>query len=316
MKSMKLNVKMHIVFKLLMLICVQNFAQDSNKPLRVFLIGNSFSQNATRYLPELAKEGGHQLELGRAELGGCSLQRHWDSVAINLQDSTRGKPYGGRSLKQLLSQGRWDLVTIQQYSLLSSDESSFNPYARQLYDFIKQIQPNAEVVMHQTWAYRADAKNFGRKKGNEATQSQKEMWEYSRAAYHSVAKQLGIRVIPTGDAFYAVTSDENRGFQKDTSFDHDNPSPPQLPAQHNSINIGYTWTKENKLNFDANHANDAGCYLGGLVWYGFFFREDPSKLKFKPASVSDEFAPFLKQVAWKTVQANKKKGKVAKKKIK
>ena len=68
---MKVNVKMQIVFKLLMLICVQTFSQNSNKPLRVFLIGNSFSQNATRYLPELAKEGGHQLELGRAELGGC-----------------------------------------------------------------------------------------------------------------------------------------------------------------------------------------------------------------------------------------------------
>jgi hypothetical protein len=306
MNYMRINFKIQFVFKLLMLICIQTFAQDGNKTLRVFLIGNSFSQNATRYLPDLAKEGGHQLELGRAELGGCSLQRHWDSVAVNLRDTARGKAYGGRSLKELLSQGKWDIVTIQQYSLLSSDVDSYNPYARQLYDFIKQIQPNAEVVIHQTWAYRADAKNFGRKRGLEATGSQREMWEFSRAAYHAVAKQLGIRVIPTGDAFYAVSSNKNWGFQKDTAFDYDKALPAQLPDQHNSINIGYAWTKENKLNFDANHANDAGCYLGGLVWYGFFFKENPSKLKFKPVNVSDEFAFFLKQVAWKTVQRNNK----------
>ena len=131
------------------------------------------------------------------------------------------------------------------------------------------------------------------------------MWAASRAAYHSVAKRLGIRVIPTGDAFYAVSTDKQWAFHGDTSFNYDKAVPPQLPAQENSINVGYSWNKENKLDFDANHANEAGCYLGGLVWYSFFFNENPSKLSFKPASVSDKFAPFLKQVAWKTVQANK-----------
>ena len=302
MNRMKDVVRIHIVLKLAMLICLQTFGQENNKPLRVFLIGNSFSQNATRYLPQLAEEGSHLLELGRAELGGCSMQRHWDSVQVNLKDSARGKAYGNRSLKELLSQGRWDIITIQQYSLLSSDENSYNPYARQLYDFIKQIQPGAEVLIHQTWAYRADAKNFGRKKDSGVTRSQREMWEFSRSAYHSVAKQLGIRVIPSGDAFYAISTDKKWSFRKDTAFNYDSAVPPRLPVQENSINIGYTWTKDNKLNFDANHANEAGCYLAGLVWYSFLFKEDPSKLSFKPASVTDEFAPFLKQVAWKTVQ--------------
>jgi hypothetical protein len=302
---MKTIFRSFIVIQLALLAWVHTSAQQINKPLRMFLIGNSFSQNATRYLPQLAKEGGHSLELGRAELGGCSLQRHWDSVEVNLQDSGRGKAYGGKSLKELLSQGKWDIVTIQQYSLLSSDEDTYNPFARKLYDFIKQMQPGAEVVIHQTWAYRADAKNFGRKHGTETTQSQQEMWEYSRAAYHSVARQLGIRVIPTGDAFYAVSSDKKWAFKKDVIFNYDSAVAPQLPVQENSINVGYSWTRDNKMNFDANHANEAGCYLGGLVWYGFIFKEDPLKLNFKPNTVSDEFAGFLKQVAWKTVEENK-----------
>jgi hypothetical protein len=305
MEIMKGIVRIHVLIQLAMLICLQSPAQQSGKPLRVFLIGNSFSQNATRYLPQLAKEGGHSIEFGRAEIGGCPLQRHWDSVEVNLPDPGRGKAYGGKSLKELLSQGKWDIVTIQQYSLFSSDEDTYQPYARKLYDFIKQIQPGAEVVIHQTWAYRADAKNFGRKKGTETTRSQKEMWELSRAAYHSVAKQLGIRVIPSGDAFYAVSSDKKWAFKKDTVFNYDNPAPTQLPVQGNSINIGHSWTKDNKMNFDPNHANEAGSYLGGLVWYGFLFKENPSKLAFKPDTVPDEFATFLKQVAWNTVEANK-----------
>jgi hypothetical protein len=42
----------------------------------LFLIGNSFSQNAAKYLPQLAQEGNHPLIIGRAEIGGCSLQKH------------------------------------------------------------------------------------------------------------------------------------------------------------------------------------------------------------------------------------------------
>ena len=68
------------------------------QPLRLFLIGNSFSQNATRYLPQLSKEAGHELVIGRAEIGGSSLQRHWDhaEAAERNQEDPNGKPYGGK----------------------------------------------------------------------------------------------------------------------------------------------------------------------------------------------------------------------------
>jgi hypothetical protein len=45
-----------------------------NKVLRVLLIGNSFSQNPTTFLPQLVKEGGFQLQLGHAELAGKTLE--------------------------------------------------------------------------------------------------------------------------------------------------------------------------------------------------------------------------------------------------
>jgi len=281
-------------------------AQQKSKTVRVFMIGNSFSQNASRYLPYMAKEGGYNLELGHAEPGGCSLQRHWDSVAAYLQDTSRGKLYNGKSLKELLGKGKWDIVTIQQYSLLSADEKTYEQYARKLYDYIKELQPDAEVVIHQTWAYRADAKNFGRVDGTETAKTQQEMWEKSRVNYHSLSKALGgLRIIPSGDAFYAVATDSKWAFKKDEAFDYTNAVSPALPADENSINVGYTWTNEGKLKFDPNHANEAGCYLAGLMWYGTLFGEDPVKLSFKPKAVSDEFAAFLRETASKTLKSKK-----------
>lgn len=302
---MRRLIKIKIVFALALTISLQLNAQQANKTLKVLMIGNSFSQNATRYLPQMANEAGVELILGRAEMGGCSLKRHWDSVLVNNIDTSRGKAYKRKSLRQLLSSQKWDVVTMQQASLLSGDEASYHPYAENLYNLVKSYVPDAEIVIHQTWAYRADALNWGKIDGEKKATSNKEMWEKSRAAYHSLAKELGgLRILPSGDAFYAVATDKKWGFKKDTKFNYSNPVSPSLPKDEHSINIGYAWTKDGKLNFDPNHANEAGCYLAGLVWYSTLFKEKPTKLVFKPKSVSDEFAAFLKETAQITVRKN------------
>jgi hypothetical protein len=291
--------KRFLIILSLFIVALSTFAQDDTKqkPLRLFLIGNSFSQNASKYLPEMSHQGGQQLVIGRAEIGGCPLQRHWDSVAVNLVDSNRGKAYGGKSLKQLLSQGTWDVITIQQASVFSGDVATYQPYARNLFNFIRQIQPGAKIVFHQTWPYRADAKSFCRINGDVFAKNQEEMWRYSRAAYYTMADSLGIQLIPVGDAFFYMASDAKWGFKKDTSFDYKNPVYPQLPNQDHALNVGYFWDKDKKLAFDANHANDAGCYLGGLIWYGFLFGEDPTRVNFVPQGIPADFAVELKKVA-------------------
>ncbi|RRB01122.1 DUF4886 domain-containing protein [Larkinella rosea] len=277
--------------------------KKKGSPLHLFIIGNSFSGNAAKYLRELSEEGGHELTIGRAELGGCSLQRHWEiaEAAEANPDNPKGKAYNGKSLKMLLSEGKWDVVTLQQYSMLSGDVDSYRPYAKKLYDYIKKLQPSANIVFHQTWAYRADADGFGQVAQGVLAKSEKEMWEKSRAAYHTIARELGASLIPTGDAFWRISSDSKWGFQKDTGFDYSQPQAPNLPNQNHSLHMGYTWNN-NKLGFDSHHANAAGCYLGSLVWYGFLFHESPVRLKFVPEGVADDFAAQLKKTAWTTVQ--------------
>jgi hypothetical protein len=271
--------------------------QAQTKKYRLFIIGNSFSQNAAFFLPQLTKEAGITLETGRAELGGCSMEKHWKLVETAEKDSTdpAGKAYAGKSLRQLLSNGTWDIVTIQQYSLLSGDPDTYRPYARKLYDFIKSIQPNAKIFIHQTWAYRNDATAFGRIKGEERAKSAAEMHQHVRAAYHTIAKELGVTVIPVGDAFRAMETDPAWTYKKDAKYNFAAPVSPALPDQTNSLNIGYRWNN-GKLDFDANHANTAGCYLGSLVWFQTLFGGDVKAVKFKPEQVSDAMAAQFKKV--------------------
>ncbi|CAN5157695.1 DUF4886 domain-containing protein [soil metagenome] len=287
----------------------QSTVANGAKPaLHLFMIGNSFSQNASKYLPQLSKEGGHELIIGRAELGGSSLQRHWDhaEAAERNPDDPNGKPYGGKSLKMLLSEGVWDVVTIQQASILSGDVATYRPYARKLYEYIKKLQPNATVVFHQTWAYRTDSKDFSQVATKDSAKSAQEMWEKSRAAYHTIADELGIPIIPNGDAFWRINSTAKWAYRKDDTFNFSQSQAPNLPNQTHSLHMGYRWDK-GKLAFDSHHANAAGCYLGALVWYGFLFDESPVKLTFYPEEVDANFAKQLQKTAWSTVKKEKKK---------
>lgn len=275
------------------------------RPLRLFVVGNSFSNNATRYLPALAQAGGHELVLAHAQTGGCSFERHWAAVEAALANpgDPKARIYGGKSLAECLGEGSWDVITFQQYSLHSSDIGTYRPAAANLHAHLRRLQPNAEILMHQTWAYRVDAAQFGLVGGGQHAADQREMREKSRAAYWEMARELHTRVIPTGDAFWRVDSDPKWGFKPDRKFDEKAAVYPALPDQTHSLHVGYRWSADRKIGKDANHANVAGEYLGALVWYAVLFHESPEHLAFVPPGMEAGFAAHLRQVAWQTVQA-------------
>ncbi len=288
----------------LLVVQIAAVAQLDARTLRLFHVGNSFSNNATRLLPELAKSGGHELIIGRAVTGGCSFERHWNAVEAFLAnpDDPKGKIYSGKSLWENIRTDGWDVITVQQYSLHSPDYGTYQPFADKLHAHLRKLQPQAEIVIHQTWAYRRDAPRFGQVEKGKHAADHREMWEKSRAAYWQLASDLRARVIPVGDAFWRVDSDPTWGYRVDAAFDPKSPVHPALPDQRNSLHVGYRWSADKKFSMDANHANVAGEYLGALVWYGFLFNESPERLTFVPPGVTPEFAAHLRQVAWRVVQ--------------
>jgi hypothetical protein len=216
--------------------------------------------------------------------------------------------YGsGKSLKQELAAEPWDIITIQQASIRSHDVATYRPFAKQLYDYIKKYAPKSEVVLHQTWAYRRDDPRFaaGAEKPGEP-RVQGEMYEGLRKSYATIAKELGVRQIPVGDAFWMADSDANWGFRKPMAFDFTSAKSPALPDQRHSLHVGWRWVKDasgkEALKMDGHHANAAGEYLGALVFYEFLFDRSPVGNTFAPPGMSKDDALFLQETAHKAVQ--------------
>src|SRR5262249_27624094 len=141
----------------------------------------------------------------------------------------------------------WDVITIQQASILSHDLSTYRPYARQLRDVIKRYAPQAEVLVHQTWAYRRDDPRFAARAprpGDGQPTDQQAMYRGLTHAYETIAAELGARPIPVGDAFHRADTDPLWGYEPDTKFDFKTAQRPALPDQTHSLHVGWQWAKQ------------------------------------------------------------------------
>ena len=284
-------------------------ASKSPKTIRLLTVGNSFSQNATRQLGNLVTNAGHVLIHQPIVVGGASMELHWGRAAAFEKDptSTNGL-YGKQSLKQHLVAQPWDFVTIQQASIKSHDAATYRPFAKQLHDYIKQHAPKAEVLMHQTWAYRVDDPRFkvaAPKAGEPKTQA--EMYEQLTRAYSTIAAELGIRRLPVGDAFYLADTDEKWGYRPDTKFDFTSNDENLLPNQKHSLHIGWRWAKgksgKTALGMDGHHANAAGEYLGACVWFEVLYGESVVGNGFVTPGLDKAHARFLQETAHRAVLA-------------
>ncbi|MBE6655246.1 MAG: DUF4886 domain-containing protein [Ruminococcaceae bacterium] len=91
--------------------------------LKILSIGNSFSQDAQRYLHRLAKQDGTELKTVNLYIGGCPLRRHYlnmldDNVAYDFEFN--GETTGIKvSIRQALVSDEWDFITLQQASTFS-----------------------------------------------------------------------------------------------------------------------------------------------------------------------------------------------------
>lgn len=116
--------------------------------VKILTIGNSFADNATRYLEEITTSvPGKHIQIGKANLGGAPLDRHTDFIHQSKLDPTF-KPYSGRSLQEWLELDQWDFVTIQQVSHKSFKAETYHPYVDELIRFIQCHALDAEILIH------------------------------------------------------------------------------------------------------------------------------------------------------------------------
>jgi hypothetical protein len=206
----------------------------------------------------------------------------------------------------MLQSKDWEYVTIQQASIKSLNVNSYRPHAQQLTDYIRKYAPRAHVVLHETWAYRSDNPMF-----NEGKITRQGMYDGLHAAYHTMAEEIGAAgIIPVGTAFENALNDPRWVFRAPENVDRAAFTYPDLPAQANSLHVGYKWpapttrptTKPAEMVYDGSHASTVGRYLGACTWYEFFYG-DVRGNGFAHESLTPEQAATLRDVAHDTVRA-------------
>ena len=124
--------------------------------MNILSIGNSFSQDAQRYLHKLAKASGVDLYTANLYIGGCSLETHARNIENDIpayEYQVDAKALAMTSIKSALLCEDWDVVSVQQVSSLSGIYDSYFPYIDTVIAEVRKYRPNARIVFHRTWAY-------------------------------------------------------------------------------------------------------------------------------------------------------------------
>ena len=291
-------------------------------PLKVLMIGNSFTGSVMRETPNLAKAEGLKLDIVQCGIGGCPLDKHWSNV--EKAGDRDFKPYGiapsfasdpsrrfpaRANVTDMLVAEKWDVVTIQQASGKSAFYETYQPYADNLIAKIRELAPQAEIVVQETWSYSPYDRRLAQWK-----MTPKEMYEALRKAYAQLAAKHKLRVIPTGDAVQLfrerlpvnygklLTGDEIKAIKQPATIDF-----------HGDVAGSSAWKKgrkgsqkdwaEVKLRPDFSHLNARGHYLQACVWAGFLFGVDPTTFSYRPESLSETDAKLMRECARDALKA-------------
>lgn len=307
----------NILTLLLTILPVAIYASDS--ATQILGIGNSFTQNAANYLPQIIKFSPEvEADVALAVISGSPLDKHVTLAKAHEANPESGNKYhffmnhsllkNGASLKEILQEREWDYITIQQVSTKSYKIDTYYPYAGELIAYIRQYAPNAEIVIHETWSHSIDSYRF-KKRGLHPD----DMYAQLHDAYKQIGNEYGLRVIPVGTAFQEAKKQPLWDY-KPTEIDVSQLSYPEdkdnLPDESKSLHKIHFWQKDKetgnrKLINDGYHAGKYGEYLGSLVWYEFFFGKDARELTHVPKGFTMEQVISLRKIAHETMQKAK-----------
>ena len=167
--------------------------------MKILSIGNSFSQDAHKWIYPIAKELGEDFEVVNLYIGGCSLKTHWNNFLSGVRSydyEVNGEKCRRSSIGMALSERRWDVITLQQVSAESGIAESYEPYLTQLVHYIRKSQPQAKLYLHQTWAYDQGSDWSGFAAYNHSTE---QMFVSLKTAYQDAAKRIGADIVPVGE---------------------------------------------------------------------------------------------------------------------
>ena len=268
---------------------------DHPDTLRILAIGNSFSDDATQYLPDLLEAADiHNVIIGRLYIGGCTLERHCREFKDNGHEyvylkSTNNKwetikKYKQGTFMDGVGDERWDIITMQQGSPKSGRWDSYDPWLGTLIEIVRKNCPNPEatIVWHQTWAY---ASTYTNRNFANYAYDQQYMFDSIQICVDKARKAYNVPiVIPSGPAVQLMR--------------------------------GTSLKTEKELTRDGFHMDyKYGRYLTACVWFESLIRPvfgvSVKGNSFRNAGtdneVTDKEAALMQKVAVKAVRAQAKR---------
>lgn len=279
-------------------VCGAQEAQ-SGLPLRVLMIGNSFSISCMSYLPEVSKSASKNLDIGSLYIPGCPLERHAKNIESELSGGKGAYDFdrsisGIRQPKiprygvtEALKSAKWDVVTIQQASPLSWRKNSYRPWGDKVVAAVRELAPGARIVVQETWSYTPFDARLGHWK-----MTQGQMHAALKEAYSDFAHGYGFDVIPMGDAVeewrrrLPVKYGEN-SFGGDVVGGGG-----ETPDKHFRLDENGKWRPA----IDVFHLNGRGEYLQALLWGAKLLDIDPFKVQYRPDCVTEEEAHLMREI--------------------
>lgn len=272
--------------------------EDENRGTKVLVIGDGFTSSAMANLPRVAAECGVELDVASLSLNVATFKHHCDNLR---KDGWRGhEPYklfrnrfGSVTRKDMniadaLRLAKWNYVVVQQANGESGKEASYKPYGAELVARIRELAPQAELVVQEPWSYTPwdpRLKAWGL--------DQDELHRRIHAAVTAFAKAEKLKVIPMGRA---VQQWRRRRPVKygEHSFGGDV--------------VGGRYSKERDMflrrpdgrwepKCDVSHLNEKGEFLQSLVWAVALLGVDPMDMEFKPDGVDAHDALLMKSIA-------------------
>ncbi len=174
--------------------------------MKILAIGNSFSEDGTRYLYQIAKATETDLKVVNLTIGGCPLRLHYANSVENKRAygmQLNGMISGFKvSILEALLSDEWNVVTIQQASVLSINYDTYQPYLQHMADYIRLYAPKAKLYLQETWAYEDGCERLRETMQYKKTE---DMLADVRAAYQKAAEDIRADgIIPSGEVMYEL----------------------------------------------------------------------------------------------------------------
>ena len=168
----------------------------TNAATRLLFVGNSFIFRND--LPALVQQlAPVPLETQTVVAGGASLRQHINSGAV----------------KAALANAKWNYVILQEQSTLPiKNPARFAANVRELHELISTH--GATTALYQTWA----------------RQNAPETQQPLSAAYADLARELGVLLIPVGDAWHSALRENPKAPLFDADGSHPSLAGSQLAA--------------------------------------------------------------------------------------